>query len=328
MRRATVAAVQSATSVVQGLHVWSPAWRGVTSSASTSTASSRSPDSSGSGTQRSAAGLSWAPGSVPSRPAPRGPEAQRGTNARTGRVRVAPEEVSYSVVIESCARRGDAHGAAGWLEEMAASAFKPNVFAFNAVIAGFARKGSAAEAAEWLDRMVAEGLEPNVVSYTAVIDGCAKVGDREGAARWFDTMLENNVTPNTLTYNAVINSCARHGDVDGALRWLERMCSSDPAGPSMQPDEISYSSAINSCANARPPAAETAELLFREMRSAGLHPTASTLTALERAVGAERSGSLCNEFGIDIKQAKRHRPPPEHRRVRPLAARASDGDGR
>lgn len=323
-----MAAVHTATSAVHGLHIWSQARRGVASAASTSAASSGLPEGSVSGTQRSAQGLSWAAGSVPTRPAPRGPETQRAANVRGGRVRVAPEEVSYSVVIESYARRGDAHGAAGWLEEMAASAFKPNVFAFNAVIASFARKGSAAEAAEWLERMVAEGLEPNVVSYTAVIDGCAKVGDREGAARWFDTMLENNVTPNTLTYNAVINSCARHGDVDGALRWLERMCSHGSAGSILKPDEISYSSAINSCANAQPPAAETAEQLFREMRSAGLHPTASTLTALERAVGVERGSSLCDALGVDIKQAKRHRPPPEHRRVRPLAARTSDGDGR
>jgi len=220
----------------------------------------------------------------------------------------APEEISYSYVIDSCARKGDTRGAAGWLEEMASSPFKPNVFAFNAVIAGFARKAKATEAAAWFDRMIAEGLEPNVISYTAVIDGCAKAGDADGAARWFDDMVERGVAPNTLTYNAVINSCARRGDVDGALKWLRQMHS---------PDEISYNSAIHSCANARPPRIDEAESLFREMVAVGFQPTASTFTALERAIGYNRSSALCSSLGVDPRRSKAVQR--SHRHVPPLA---------
>jgi len=265
------------------------------------------------GLSESVSQLSWAPGGTsPSHSSSAGSETAKHRRRARKAARVPPEEVSYSVVIESYSRKGDVRGAAGWLEEMASSPFKPNVFSFNAVIAGFARKAQAVEAAEWFDRMVAEGLEPNVISYTAVIDGCAKAGDADGAARWFDDMLERGVAPNTLTYNAVINSCARLGDVDGALKWLHQMHS---------PDEISYNSAINSCANARPPRPEEAESLFRAMKTAGLQPTASTFTALERAIGEQRSSVLCSSLGIDLRRAKNtksKRSPPEHRHVRPL----------
>jgi len=243
--------------------------------------------------------------------------------------KVTPEEVSYSVVIELCARRGDVSGAATWLQEMAASPVGPNVFAFNSVIRGFAKKGSALKAAEWLDRMIAEGLEPNVVSYTAVIDSCVKVGDAEGAARWFDTMLGNGVLPNAFTYNAIINSCAALGDVDGALKWLERMRS---AGPLVVLDEISYNSAIKSCANASPPRADKAEELFRTMREAGLYPTISTIRALERAVGDHRSRELCGDLRVDMRIAlargQRRRTSGGHRRPASFFSAAErPGDG-
>lgn len=218
----------------------------------------------------------------------------------------------YPAVIEACSRKGDAREAAVWLQEMASSAFRPNVFAFNAVIAGFARRGSAGEAAGWLGRMKAEGLEPNVVSYTAVIDGCAKAGDAAGAVRWFETMLHNSITPNAVSYNAVINGFARLGDTENAVAWLERM------RRAMPPDKISYNSALHSCSNAQPPRADEAERLFREMWTEGLDPTASTLSALEKAIGVRRRGILCNSLGVDVERASSNRPQPTHRKVRPL----------
>lgn len=228
---------------------------------------------------------------------------------------VASEEISYSVVIESAARRGHAKAAVGWLEHMAASAFKPSVFVFNAVIASFARKGSASDAIHWLGKMVAQGLKPNTVSYTAVIDGCAKAGRSSDAARWFERMVESSVAPSTVTYNAVINACARKGDVEGATWWLEQMRS---AGPQVAPDVVSYSSAIHSCATVQPPNPAEAERLFHEMRHQGFHPSISTLTALERAVGRARRQVLCSHLQVSEVQALRERPKHRHRWVRPL----------
>merc|ERR1711972_761692 len=95
---------------------------------------------------------------------------------------------------------------------------------------------------------------------------------------------------------------------------LERMRST------IRPDEISYNTAISACANARPtPRADEAERLFREMRAAGLHPTVSTLTALDRAIGGRRKDALCQALGVNIDKVAQHRPPPTHRKVRPGA---------
>lgn len=189
---------------------------------------------------------------------------------------------------------------------MASSPFKPSVFVYNAVIAGFARKGRAEDVERWFNRMVAEGLEPNVMTYVSVIDGCAKARDSIAAVRWFDAMQACGVRPNNNAYNAVINSCARVGDAEGASRWVDRMWDAEPP---VSPDEISYNAAINGCAQATPPQAALAEQLFRQMRDVGLHPTASTLSALERALGAERNSALCSALKIDVERQMRHRPP-------------------
>jgi len=232
------------------------------------------------------------------------------SSTRSGRIRVPTEEVSYSVVIQACSQKGDAQGAASWLEEMASTVYGPNVFAFNAVIAGFAQQGSPDEAARWLARMKADGLEPNVVSYTAVINGCARAGDSIAAVRWFETMLQNGIAPNTASFNAIIIGFARLGDVTSAVRWLERI-----RGSSLSPDEVSYNSAIHGCACARPARADKAERLFQEMRTAGLWPSSSTITSLDRAVGTRRRDALCETLGLDIARIMR-RPAAERPRFR------------
>jgi len=236
-------------------------------------------------------------------------------------VRVPPEEISYSVVIERRARRGDVQGAALWLQHMTLL-FKPNVFVYNAVITAFTKQGNMKEAMKWLNHMVdEEGLEPNIVTYSAVIDCCAKRGDTGGAERWFQVMQERGIEPNTsVSYNAVINSCARCGNWEKALSWLRRM--QKHGGPGVLPDTITYNSVIHSCATARPARDSEATQLFREMHEERLHPTASTLSSLTRATSPERCRQLCSELGIDDERAVRHQPPPKHRAVKPLAHNA------
>ncbi|CAE8610092.1 unnamed protein product, partial [Polarella glacialis] len=148
---------------------------------------SSSSSSSASGGSFSTSGLSWAPGASSPKPWRRPPSTTGAGGSEPAKVpprtvlRVSQDEISYSVVIESCSRRGDFERAAAWLQEMVASTVKPNVFTFNAVIAAFAGRGKATEAIKWFDKMRAQGLEPNVVSYSAVINACAKVGDSVGA---------------------------------------------------------------------------------------------------------------------------------------------------
>eukprot|EP00933_Yihiella_yeosuensis_P066529 TRINITY_DN70848_c0_g1_i1.p1 TRINITY_DN70848_c0_g1~~TRINITY_DN70848_c0_g1_i1.p1 ORF type:complete len:347 (-),score=78.53 TRINITY_DN70848_c0_g1_i1:46-1086(-) len=228
---------------------------------------------------------------------------------------VTPEEISYTVLIESASRSGAARAAAEWLEEMFSMGVRPNVFSFNAVIMAYARKGRSSEAIAWFNRMLDEDLKPDVKSYTAVIDACAKAGDSVAAVRWFELMVEKGIQPSAVSYNAVINSCARHGDATGALSWLEKM-----RLDGVQPDKVSYNSAIHSCATATPPRSDEAEDIFREMRQSGILATVSTLNALERAVGSSRRDELCYDLGVDIDKAYQHRLPRAHRQVRPLTA--------
>eukprot|EP00930_Biecheleria_cincta_P041718 TRINITY_DN28648_c0_g1_i1.p1 TRINITY_DN28648_c0_g1~~TRINITY_DN28648_c0_g1_i1.p1 ORF type:complete len:338 (-),score=56.45 TRINITY_DN28648_c0_g1_i1:64-1077(-) len=266
--------------------------------------------------EKNSTGLSWAPRTVAQAElgvSPQWPSSEMSTSKPSGRVvRVSEKEISYSVVIEKMSSQGSMQTAETLLQEMLDSEVKPNIFVFNAVIAGFARRGQTKEASVWLGKLQAAGLTPNVMSYTALIDSCAKAGDSDGAVKWFNLLVEKDLSPNAVSYNAVINSFARVGDTDNALEWLARMRAVVP------PDKVSYNSAIHSCAMADPPRAEEAEELFREMKSAGLDATASTLNALERAVGSSRRDQLCLDLGIDIDKALQRKHAREHRQARPL----------
>ena len=44
---------------------------------------------------------------------------------------------------------------------------QPDVISFSAVIDACAKQGEAAKAEEWLSKMQAAGLQPNVISYSA-----------------------------------------------------------------------------------------------------------------------------------------------------------------
>lgn len=286
-------------------------------SSSSISSSSKDKQDEGSSYEKNSTGLSWAPRAVAQTElgrSPQWPSSDLPASKPSGRVvRVSEKEISYSVVIESMSRQGSLRAAESLLQEMLDSEVKPNLFVFNAVIAGFAGKGQTKEASVWLGKLQAAGLTPNVMSYTALISSCAKVGDCNGAVKWFNIMVEKDLSPNAVSYNAVINSFARLGDADNALEWLARMRAVMP------PDKVSYNSAIHSCAMADPPRAEEAEELFREMRSAGLDATASTLNALERAVGSIiRRDQLCFELGINIDQALQRQHAREHRQSRPL----------
>lgn len=77
------------------------------------------------------------------------------------------------------------------------------------------------------------------------------------------------------------------GETERAVALLQAMAKGE-AGPQAAPDVISYNSVIAACAAARQ--AARAVVLFREMRAAGLKPTARTFTALISAVGQGGGG--------------------------------------
>eukprot|EP00913_Durusdinium_trenchii_P029418 g27577.t1 len=90
-----------------------------------------------------------------------------------GRLEHSPNLVTYNSVLNTCASRGAASAAEGWLEEMLERRLRPNLISFNSVLKAYARSkssGKSTDAAERLFRgMTAAEVAPDLISYNSAL---------------------------------------------------------------------------------------------------------------------------------------------------------------
>ena len=73
---------------------------------------------------------------------------------------------------------------------------KPNKISYTAVIDACAKQGEVAKAEGWLPKMQGAGLQPDVISYSTVINACAKAGEAAKAELYLSTMQGAGLQPN------------------------------------------------------------------------------------------------------------------------------------
>ncbi|CAL1173003.1 unnamed protein product [Cladocopium goreaui] len=151
-----------------------------------------------------------------------------------------PSLVCFNTVIHACSRHGEE--AKKWLQKLRECKFQPDEVTFTSLIDGCAKRSKPKQAAEWLRIMVAEELAPSVECYTAVIDSCASRGDIDQAADWIEDMYDRKIHPDTKAYNCVINAAAKASSSNEAVLWLDRMKAS-----SVQPNKVTYTAVIDAC---------------------------------------------------------------------------------
>ncbi|CAN8063980.1 unnamed protein product [Agarophyton chilense] len=165
----------------------------------------------------------------------------------------AADSVTYTMLVDSFARIGDAARAEVIISEMEAAG-RSNVVAYNAYLK--ANRGNGFQAAlSILDRMKHAGLRPDVVTYNTVID---YLSSEENGSQIAEELVRvdmprNGVKPDLLTFNTLIKGVARNrgnkSDASSALsaayKWLKELQSRG-----LKPDEFTYQSMVSACAAA------------------------------------------------------------------------------
>lgn len=166
----------------------------------------------------------------------------------------APDAVTYTMLVDSFARIGDADGAEKIICEMEASGPQAvSVVAYNALLKANRSNGSR-KAFEILDRIKNRGLNPDVVTYNTICDILSNEENGiELAEKLVKEMPKYSVRPDLLTFNTLLKGAARSkgynnssgAALNSAYHWLRELkrCG-------LRPDEFTYQSMVSACAAA------------------------------------------------------------------------------
>ncbi|MQL97721.1 hypothetical protein Taro_030412 [Colocasia esculenta] len=166
---------------------------------------------------------------------------------------IAPNEVSYNIMIGSLCKRKDLDAAMCVLDmmderevqpslitfntllngyyqngrfsdaekvwaKMADKDCKPDTKCFNAKLRGLVMEARTAEAAELVAELPSRGLKPDTFSFNSLIKGYCQDGNLDNAKKVFDDLPKNECFPNRETFETLVPVVCQAGQLDFALR--------------------------------------------------------------------------------------------------------------
>ncbi|CAA6658278.1 unnamed protein product [Spirodela intermedia] len=162
---------------------------------------------------------------------------------------IAPDKVSYNILIKSMCRRSDLDGAMCLLEMMEERGAEPNLITFNTLLDGFyshgrfsdaekiwelmAQKKSeglvlgsrTTEAAEIVERLPGMGLRPDTFTFNSLIKGHCEAGNLDDARKVFENLTKNGCRPNRETFETMVPRLCQAGELDLALSMCKESIS-------------------------------------------------------------------------------------------------------
>merc|ERR1719324_1473153 len=203
---------------------------------------------------------------------------------------IEPNVVSYSSMIDACAKAGDPARAERWHRTMVEKGVQPNAHSFSAVINACAKAGDVAAASNHLAAMEKSGVLADVVVYSGVLDACAKAGDTDLAMRTFQQMRSQGIQPNVVSYASLARPFAHKGD------WQQvEQLQKELVLEGLNVNSYFLYTLLLAYASARPRQADRAEAAFRNACHVGIEANKHVLTALARALGRARCHQLVRE---------------------------------
>jgi len=198
---------------------------------------------------------------------------------------IAPNQLTFAVLVAVAARKGTAAAATDVLTRMAELGVAASLVTWNTAIDAQSKRegGTAAAARALFTKMRADpGCRPNIVSYSACIAAEARCqdGSADRAAALFDEALAEGLQPDVVCLTTLLDSLAKRGSsASRAVEILERMRELD----FLRPNRVHFNTVLNACATQRPALIDEAERIFKLMQADGLEPSSHTLSALLRA---------------------------------------------
>merc|ERR1719424_374022 len=216
---------------------------------------------------------------------------------------VTPNVVTFSALIDACAKSNNLTRAEYWHDRLVATGIKPNAHTYSAVINACAKASNVKAAERWFLKAETSGIVGDVVVYSSMIDACGKAGDAELALSVFNKMQANGVRPHIVAYAALARPFAYRGDYVEVERIACLM-----AQDNIRPNEYFIYAQLLAYACAKPRQSARAESCFRMAVHSGIKENDHIIGALSRAVGQGRCQELMDEL-CNGRSAAPRRPP-------------------
>merc|ERR1719305_1819229 len=208
---------------------------------------------------------------------------------------MTPNAVTFSAMIDACAKASDCAGAELWHNRMVEAGIEASNHSFGSVISACARAGNADKAEAWLNHMGELGIEPDVVTFSSVIDACSKADNAERAERVFQRMRGKGLTPNIVAYSALARPFARRGDW-----WKVEELEAHLRGDGLRMNEYFLYTLLDAYCSARPRQPERAEKAFRHAVQLGVRVNEHVKGQLCKILGPMTVQNLiaeCKQYG-------------------------------
>jgi len=143
---------------------------------------------------------------------------------------IAPDETTYSAVVQACARVGLAKSAERCLRRIQREGFPLDIMSFRAVLQVRADAGDVARVDFWFQEMLRHGIAPDVMCFNVMLHACVQSTSHHDdnlawlqAQQWFAEMQRSGVEPDRISYDTMLDLLVKLDDLGAAQSWIETM---------------------------------------------------------------------------------------------------------
>lgn len=131
---------------------------------------------------------------------------------------IAPDSVSYEILIKSKCESGQPELAISILNEMEEKGVGATAFAYTDILDSLYKKGKVEDAERIWNEMPKKGCSPDVVTYNVKIMHAALHKNPKEVLKLIDEMVSAGLKPDTISYNFLITSYCKKGQIDEAKK--------------------------------------------------------------------------------------------------------------
>ncbi|CAG8480169.1 14924_t:CDS:1 [Acaulospora colombiana] len=123
---------------------------------------------------------------------------------RMRRKNVAPNRVTYNILLKLCAKTGKSEEAIDLFNDMSRANIMPNARTYSGLFEVFGKTGNISLCDHYFNHMMSMGVEPNCYTYGILITAYTRSKRYREASQWFRRMVKSNVSPTLVTYTSLL----------------------------------------------------------------------------------------------------------------------------
>jgi pentatricopeptide repeat protein len=158
--------------------------------------------------------------------------------------RVAPNSVTYALVVKGCADAGRPAVARDVFNEMLECGITPPAQAVVSLLAAYASAGEFSSSVTLLKRLKEWGIVPNIRMMSSVMHACLNAGQPNAALTVFSKVKSSSSKPDVVLYTLLVKAYGMKGEFEKAFNVLKTMLRE---GSHCTPNVVTYNTLI-SCA--------------------------------------------------------------------------------